>query len=128
MRLLECCENLQVRTLVFLRNFGSFFNKHLISKNANIHAMGPLHLHYASHLAGSRFLEISSVNHFFFFFFLIAGPDRRFLLKFRQFLPQTFNFKNANSHATGPFCTFIMRPMSQEDFWTVRPSTIWSKF
>ncbi len=50
-------KKMHVLTLDFFRNFGNFFHKLLISKNANIRATGPLHLHYAFHVAGSRFLE-----------------------------------------------------------------------
>ncbi len=41
----------------FSRYFSSFFLKLLISKKANIHATGPLHLLYASLVAGTRFLK-----------------------------------------------------------------------
>ncbi len=47
-------KKMHVRTLDFFRNFSIFFLKLLISKNANIHATG---LHYAFHVAGSRFPE-----------------------------------------------------------------------
>ncbi len=50
-------KKLHVWTLDFFRNFGHFFHKLLISKNANIRATGPLHLHYAFHVAESGFLE-----------------------------------------------------------------------
>ncbi len=50
-------KQLHVRTLDLFPKFGSLFLKLLISKNANICATGPLHLHYAFHVAGSRFLE-----------------------------------------------------------------------
>ncbi len=48
-------KNLHVRTLVIFRYFNTFFLTLLISKNANIHATGPLYLHCASHMAGTRF-------------------------------------------------------------------------
>ncbi len=48
-------KNLHVRTLVFFRKFSTFFLTLLISKNANIHATGHLHLLYASLVAGTRF-------------------------------------------------------------------------
>ncbi len=50
-------KNLHVRTLVFFQNFSTLFLKLSISKSANIHATGPLHLYFASHGAGTRILK-----------------------------------------------------------------------
>ncbi len=95
-------KKLHARTWVFFRNFSTFFLKLLISKNANIHATGPLHLHCASHMAGTRFRNNLSINHFGEFLDKFACPDLSFLSIIQHFLPQTFNLQKITLRAFAP--------------------------
>ncbi len=81
---------------------GRFFLKHLISKNANIHATGALHLNYAFHVAGSSFLEHFIRQNFGQFLKKIACPDLYFFQNMGSFFLKNLISKNANIRAIGP--------------------------